>query len=105
MAATIGPTVRVAAYALSSTRRIAKKTVEALKDRRAALMANHGAVCVGRDLDDAFRVCLTLEKACRAFIEVEFLGGTKSGQPFDTALMHQYYLHKYSATAGKKNPA
>ena len=105
MAEIIGPTVRVAGYALSSTRKIARKTVEALKDRKAALMANHGAVCVGQDLEDAFRVCLTLEKACRAFIESEFLGGTRSEQPFDTALMHQYYLHKYSAVAGKNKPA
>jgi L-fuculose-phosphate aldolase len=98
----IGPSIRVAAYALPSTKKITKKTVQALKDRKAALMANHGAVSVGKDLDEAFLVCQTLEKACRAFIEAEFLGGRKIGQHFDTQLMHQYYLHKYSAREGKK---
>ena len=33
-------------YALPSTRKITKKTVKALKGKNAALMANHGAVCV-----------------------------------------------------------
>jgi len=98
----IGPTVRVAEYALPSTKKITKKTVKALKGRNAALMANHGAVCVGRDLDEAFVVCQVLEKACKAFIEAEFLGGAKSINKFEAHLMHQFYLRKYSAKA-KKN--
>jgi L-fuculose-phosphate aldolase len=102
MAQLIGPSVRVADYALPSTKKITKKTVKALKGRNAALMANHGAVCVGRDLDEAFVVCQVLEKACKAFIEAEFLGGAKSINKFEAHLMHQFYLRKYSAKA-KKN--
>ena len=97
----IGPTVRVADYALPSTRKITKKTVKALKGRNAALMANHGAVCVGRDLDEAFVVCQVLEKACKAFIEAEFLGGAKSINKFEAHLMHQIYIKKYSRQAVK----
>jgi L-fuculose-phosphate aldolase len=102
LAQIIGPTVRVAPYALPSTRKIVKKTIKALKGRMAALMANHGAVCVGRDLDEAFVVCQVLEKGCKAFIEAEFLGGVKSINKFEAALMHQIYLKKYSAQ-DKKN--
>lgn len=97
----IGPTVRVAEYALPSTRKITRKTVKALKGRNAALMANHGAVCVGRDLDEAFVVCQVLEKACKAFIEAEFLGGAKSINKFEAHLMHQLYIRKYSGKADK----
>jgi L-fuculose-phosphate aldolase len=97
----IGPTVRVAEYALPSTKKITKKTVKALKGRNAALMANHGAVCVGRDLEEAFVVCQVLEKACKAFIEAEFLGGAKGINKFEAHLMHQIYLKKYSAKASK----
>jgi len=97
----IGPTVRVAEYALPSTRKITKKTVKALKGRNAALMANHGAVCVGRDLDEAFVVCQVLEKACKAFIEAEFLGGAKSINKFEAHLMHQLYIKKYSKQSEK----
>ena len=98
----IGPSVRVADYALPSTKRIVTKTVKALKGRMAALMANHGAVCLGRDIDEAFVVCQVLEKACKAFIEAEFLGGAKGINVFEAHLMHQFYLRKYSAMA-KKN--
>jgi len=96
MAQIIGPTVRVADYALPSTKKIVKKTVKALKGRNAALMANHGAVCVGRDIDEAFVVCQVLEKACKAFIEAEFLGGAKGINKVEAWLMHQFYLKKYS---------
>jgi L-fuculose-phosphate aldolase len=96
MAQIIGPSVRVAEYALPGTKKIVKKTVKALRGRNAALMANHGAVCIGRDMEEAFVVCEVLEKACKAFIEAEFLGGAKSIHKFEAHLMHQYYLRKYS---------
>lgn len=92
----LGPTVRVADYALPSTKKMVKACVKALKGRKAALMANHGAICVGEDLEDAFVACLVLEKACKAFIEAEFLGGAKSINIFEAHIMHQFYLRKYS---------
>ncbi len=102
MAQIIGPSVRVADYALPSTKKIVRVTVKALKGRNAALMANHGAVCIGRDLDEAFVVCQVLEKACRAFIEAEFLGGAKHINKFEAWVMHQVYLKKYSKMAKPK---
>jgi len=95
----IGPDIRVAPYALPSTKKIVRETVKALKGRMAALMANHGAVCIGRDIDEAFVVAQVLEKACKAFIEAEFLGGAKSINKFEAHLMHQFYLKKYSKKA------
>jgi L-fuculose-phosphate aldolase len=98
----LGPSVRVAEYALPSTKKLVKKTIKALEGRMAALLANHGAVCIGRDLEEAFVACQVLEKACKAFIEAEFLGGAKSIGKFDAVLMHQFYLRKYSSNL-KKN--
>lgn len=95
----LGPSVRVAPYALPSTKKIVKVTVKALKGRKAALMANHGAVCIGRDLDEAFVCCQVLEKAAKAFIEAEFLGGAKSINKFEAWVMHKYYIMKYSKEA------
>jgi len=102
LAQIVGPSVRVAEYALPSTNKIVKATVKALKGRNAALMANHGAVCVGRDLEEAFVVCEVLEKGCKAFIEAEFLGGAKHINKFEAWAMHQFYLKKYSKIAKKK---
>ena len=59
-------------------------------------MANHGAVCIGCDMEEAFVVTEVLEKACKAFIEAEFLGGAKGINKFEAYLMHQFYLKKYA---------
>ncbi len=92
----IGPTVRVSKYTLAGTRKFAKNAIKALRGRQAALMANHGAVCIGRNLEEAFAVSEVLEKACKAFIEAEFLGGAKTISKFSATIMHQVYLKKYS---------
>jgi L-fuculose-phosphate aldolase len=102
MAQIIGPSVRVAEYALPNTKKIVRKTVSALRGRNAALMANHGAVCIGRDMEEAFVVCLVLEKACRVFIEAEFLGGAKEISSVEAWIMHKYYLLKYSKLKDKR---
>ena len=102
LAQIIGPSVRCAEYALPSTNKIVKVTVKALRGRNAALMANHGAVCAGRDLEEAFVVCQVLEKGCKAFIEAEFLGGAKPIKKFEAWMMHRYYIKKYSQLAKKK---
>ncbi len=98
----IGPSVRVAEYALPSTEKIVRKTMRALRGRMAALMANHGAICLGRDLEEAYLCCQVLEKGCKAFIEAEFLGGAKGINRFEAALMHQFFLRKYSKQWEKK---
>ena len=102
LAQIVGPSVRCADYALPSTKKIVRETVKAMRGRNAALMANHGAVCAGRDLDEAFAVCQVLEKGCKAFIEAQFLGGAKHINKFEAWAMHQVYLKKYSKIAKKK---
>ncbi|MGB9834164.1 MAG: class II aldolase/adducin family protein [bacterium] len=102
MAQILGPSVRVAEYALPGTKSLAKKAVRALRGRNAVLLANHGAICVGRDLEEAFVACQILEKACKAFIESQFLGGAVPIGPVEAWLMHEVYLKKYSLEKKKK---
>ncbi len=92
----IGPSVRVSKYTMAGTKKFAKNAVKALRGRQAVLLANHGAVCIGRNPEEAFTVSEVLEKACKAFIEAEFLGGAKTISKFSAAIMHQVYLKKYS---------
>jgi L-fuculose-phosphate aldolase len=96
LAQIVGPSVRVAEYALPGTRKLVRKTIKALRGRNAALLANHGAICVGRDIEQAILCCQVLEKACKALIEAEFLGGARGINRFEAWIMHQYYLRKYS---------
>jgi L-fuculose-phosphate aldolase len=96
LAQIVGPTLRVADYALPGTKKMARTVLRALSGRTAALMANHGAVATGRDAEEAVLCAQIVEKGCRAFIEAEFLGGAKSISKFEAAIMHRVYLNKYS---------
>jgi L-fuculose-phosphate aldolase len=70
----LGGSVRVARYATFGTPELAELTLDALQDRGAALMANHGTVAHGVDLDDAVERSLLLEWACRVFWHAAALG-------------------------------
>lgn len=61
--------IKAAPYALPNTKKITVETARAIEQSNAALMSNHGVVCIGKDLEDTFEVARTLEKACELFIE------------------------------------
>lgn len=92
----IGPSLKVADYAIPGSKKLAKGAVAALRGRMAALLANHGAIAIGRDMKEALLCARMTEKGCRVFIEAEFLGGAKRLAPVEAWLMHKVYLEKYS---------
>lgn len=96
LAQIVGPSLRVAEYSLPGTKKMARTVLRAMHGRMAALMANHGAVAMGRSPDEAILCAQIVEKGCRAFVEAEFLGGAKSISRFEAAIMHEVYLKKYS---------
>ncbi len=65
---TLGPSVRTAAYALPGTKKLARSAAAVIGDGNAVLLASHGAVCVGRDMDEAFRVSQVLEDLCERVV-------------------------------------
>jgi L-fuculose-phosphate aldolase len=70
----LGGPVRVARYAAFGSRELAEATVEALRDRAAALMSNHGAVVHAPDLDLAVERALLLEWACGIYWHAAAIG-------------------------------
>ena len=92
----VGPSVRVAAYAQSGSNAMIINAVKALDKRFAALLANHGAICIGRDMDEALLVCEVLEKASLAFIHGELIGGIQMIEKSEALQVRQDYLDKYS---------
>lgn len=56
-----GGPIRVASYETFGTEALAISVTAALRDRRAALMANHGAVVAGRDIEHAVALAIQLE--------------------------------------------
>ncbi|HPW85804.1 MAG TPA: class II aldolase/adducin family protein [Chitinophagales bacterium] len=60
--------IKAAPYALPNTKKITVETAKSIESSNAALMANHGVVCIGTTLENAFEVARTLERACEMFI-------------------------------------
>ena len=68
--ALFGGAVRVAPYALYGSDELAVHIAKALKDRTAALLANHGAVTVGADIKGAIGLVEYLEYLCDVELKV-----------------------------------
>jgi L-fuculose-phosphate aldolase len=74
----LGGPIRVAPFAAFGTAEIATLTLEALADRRAAILAHHGAVTIGSSLDEALHNTELLEWVCRLFIDASAVGVPRS---------------------------
>lgn len=70
----IGGEIKVAEYALPGSPELVKNALSALGPRNAVLLANHGALSVGRDMREAFTVCELVEKTARIYMYALSLG-------------------------------
>ncbi|MCE2871352.1 MAG: class II aldolase/adducin family protein [Oxalobacteraceae bacterium] len=71
-----GDTIRCAPYALFGTETLSHYALEAMRDRKACLLANHGLIAAGRDLDEAMAVAIEIESLCQ-----QYLLARQNGQP------------------------
>jgi L-fuculose-phosphate aldolase len=92
----IGGRVNCAEYALPGTQELADNAVAALNGRKAVLLANHGAVCWGKSLEDALIVSEILEKAAQIAIICQSCGGAVELSIEDAEVMHSFYEEHYS---------
>ena len=67
IAVTGGDTIRCAPYALFGSQALSDNALKALIDRKACLLANHGMIALGRDLDDALAVAVEVENLCEQY--------------------------------------
>lgn len=92
----VGGQVNCADYALPGTQKLADNAVAALSGRKAALLANHGAVCWGKSLEDALIVAEVLEKSAQIAIICASCGGAVVLPDEDIQVMHNFYNQHYS---------
>jgi len=102
MAQLIGGPVKVARYALPGTGELAEHAVEALEDRNAVLLANHGVVAVGRTLDEAFTTALLVEKSAHVLLAARQLGTPYILGTIDTEKLRQSFLNDYGQKQEEK---
>lgn len=70
----LGGAVPVADYAFTGTEAVGTNVVRTLGDRRGVLLANHGNVCVGRNLAQALNAALVMESCARAYVQALAIG-------------------------------
>ncbi|MFM9913455.1 MAG: class II aldolase/adducin family protein [Methylophilaceae bacterium] len=75
MALVGGDNIRCAPYALFGSQALSDVALIALQDRKACLLANHGMIALGRDLDAAFAVAVEVETLCEQYWRTLQVGG------------------------------
>ena len=65
-----GDSIRCAPYALFGTQALSDGALQALQGRKACLLANHGMIALGRDLDQAFSITVEVETLCEQYWRV-----------------------------------
>lgn len=69
-----GDSVRCAPYALFGTEALSQHAVAALDGRKACLLANHGLIALGRDLDEALSIAVEIESLCEQYLIARQVG-------------------------------
>ncbi len=69
-----GDSIRCAPYALFGTDQLSRHAVAALEGRKACLLANHGMITVGRDLDEAMSIAVEVESLCQQYLLARQVG-------------------------------
>jgi L-fuculose-phosphate aldolase len=83
-----GDNIRCAPYALFGTQELSDAALEALTDRRACLLSNHGMIAVGRDLAHALSITIEVETLAEQYWRTLQVGGPTllTAQEMDEAL-------------------
>ena len=92
----LGGSVEVANYALPGTKELAHNALTAMEGgKMACLLANHGAVCVGKDMEEAFKVCAVLEMAAEIYRLALQIGTPHVLEPELVAEMWDFARNRY----------
>ena len=62
-----GDTIRCADYAIFGSAELSVAAMAAMQDRKACLLANHGLLVAGGDLDEALTLAIELEELCEQY--------------------------------------
>lgn len=91
----VGDKMICAEYALPGTAELAKKSSEALGDRNAVLLPNHGTLCVGENMKHALTICHVVEKTAHVYIMAKSIGTPQLISEEDIRAMQYFARHEY----------
>ncbi len=67
----LGTIIKVAGYGLPGSKKLRENTAAAVAstNSKAVIMRSHGAICYGKDYEEAFQVAHSLEEACGEYLK------------------------------------
>ncbi len=69
-----GEDIKCTKYATFGTKNLSKNIINALKNRKACLIANHGQVAFGNNLEETFELAQEIENICHQYINALRIG-------------------------------
>ena len=92
----VGTNLPIASYGLPGTKKLRKGVIDAItrSNAKAAVMAHHGAVCMGVDYDDAFNVAQKVEDICEQYVMDKYTSLTGKVAENLTAI-NDYVVEKF----------
>jgi len=70
----LGGSLDVTEYGAPGTEDLANKAIDALGDKKAVLLANHGAVVTGTSMEDALKIAELVEHVSQVFLYAKIAG-------------------------------
>lgn len=95
LASAAGGSVRCAPYTTSGTEHFAQVALEAMGDRTAVLLGNHGVVAIGTSLQDAYTVAEVVENAAKIYHYALAVGNPNLIPDDEVERIRTKYLTKY----------
>jgi len=95
MAMLLGGAVEVAPYQPAGSGELAAAAVEALADRSAVFLANHGVVGVGSSLEEALLVCRIVEKGALVYLLAQLTGTPHLLEDHQVGELRRNFLENY----------
>ena len=71
---TIGGSLRVAPYTESATDKLAEVALQTMGDRKAVILGNHGTLVIGRTVEEALKIAISLEESAETYCAALMLG-------------------------------
>lgn len=102
MIAVAGENVRVAEYATYGSPELAKNAFEAMKDRKAVILANHGILAGANDLLNAFNIVEEIEYCSEVYTKAKAIGEPVILPHEEMALMAEKFK-TYGQRVSKEN--
>jgi L-fuculose-phosphate aldolase len=88
----LGQSVPTAAYAPCGSTALVQEVLRFGIGKRALLLANHGLIAFGADLEDAADICYAVERAACVAVGAQILGGIHTVPAGQAMALHQAYM-------------